>query len=167
MLFIILIAIILFYSYISLILIKYGIPNSISDSYYSLSKELNIIFTVLFFTIAFILIVPWIELSSEKYQVLIFLSVAGIGFVGAAPLFNSGGAQTIVHYGGAGLALLCSTLWIFLDTVYWYIPLITYGLSIIPILINRKQLLFWMEMAAFNNVFIINLVSYYDYLFFK
>ena len=62
------------------------IPESISQTVFLLPRKGQWVFTIVMWLVGFLLLPVLLEKVPEQTQFLAFLMVAGIGFVGAAPL---------------------------------------------------------------------------------
>lgn len=151
------ISIVLFVSYIGYTVGMYGIPASISDTYYRLGKK-GWLFTLFCLAESSLLVASFIEASKEEYQFLAFIASASLAFVGSAPLFKEQNRN--IHYVSAGICALASLVWQVLMS-FWYIPLITFlgGVIVLACLKFRKPM-FWMEMCAFISTYITLLLLY-------
>ena len=141
--------------YIALSIHWFGIPESISDTYYRLESRKEgsgWVFTIWTWVILFTLIPVWMDVSTENTQFLVFLSCAGLGFVGAAPQFKVAN-HSKVHFAGAGICALSAVLWAVFSGL-WFIPLITLPASLCFVYRWKKQWLFWLEMAAFTSTYL-------------
>ena len=100
-----------FWAYVIPMCIKYGIPTSISDSYYKLRRNLQGLFTLSMWGVA----IPAIILGVEQSG-LAFLAGVGIAFVGASPAFKSKDGkhsmEGTIHRIGALIGLIGSQLMI-------------------------------------------------------
>lgn len=148
--------------YVISIITMFGVPSSLSDSFYLLqnkypSKNWKWFFTLLCFAISFTILIPWIDISNENLQLLPFLSAAGLSFVGAAPHFKS--YEKKMHEAGAWLCAACSQLWCILSGL-WYTPLIGIGTMAIPALKQKKNYTFYAEMAAFLSTYLGLFIKY-------
>lgn len=152
------ISIVLFVSYIGYVIGMYGIPASISDTYYQLGKK-GWLFTLFCLAESSLLVASFIEASKEEYQSLAFIASVSLAFVGSAPLFKEDYNRNI-HYASAGVCVMASLVWQVL-MVYWYAPLITFlgGVIVLACLKFRKPV-FWMEMCAFISTYITLLLLY-------
>jgi hypothetical protein len=143
------------------IFIKYGIPESISDSYYYLYYK--VVFTIVIWVVGGFLLPPIMDHTStvSETQIIPFIGIFGILLVGAAPRFKD--TERTIHIIGATLAVVFSQLWIILYGLkeilfIWIIPLII-------LTINRKigitwqkvfdktKLLFWIELICFLTIY--------------
>lgn len=152
------VSITLFVSYIGYTVGMYGIPASISDTYYRLGKR-GWLFTLFCLAESSLLVASFIEASKEEYQFLAFIASASLAFVGSAPLFKEDYNRNI-HYVSAGICALASLVWQVLMS-FWYVPLITFlGGVIVLACLKFKKPVFWMEMCAFISTYITLLLLY-------
>jgi len=133
------------------------IPISLSHSYYIFGGyPKGYIFYGYLVTMFFLLIIPMIEITSEKWAWIPFLALASICFVGAAADFLYLKQTRIVHTVGAIITSLLSLLWCIV-VGYWYIGLCSIAIaSVIAYLFRNK--IYWLEMGCFASVFIILLI---------
>ena len=134
----------------------FGVPASLSDTYYLLqnkypNKPTKWLFTILCFTTMFTVLIPWLDISKEPLQFLCFIAASGLGFVGAAPHFKS--YEYKIHVAGTVLCALGSQLWLWLSG-YWYTSLIALALMAIPAFKQKKNYIFYAEMAAFLSAYL-------------
>ena len=134
-----------FTAYIGFILIKYGIQQSVSNSWYKLPENLRWLFTIALWGFA----IPAIVLGVE-HSGLAFLAGSGICFVGAAPAFKDKGMEAIVHISGA-LAGVIGGILFMVFTGLWWVALITLALMAVatfcqPFIKNKT---WWNELIAF------------------
>ena len=160
----------MFVAYIAAILCRFGVPASISESYYLWSgksgKPLFYGFCVL---TALPLLIFWLEISPEQGLFLVFLACAPLAFVGAAGAFKEIDLTGRVHFASAGISALASQLWIMINTRWWIGSL---ALLVIAFVVEWKikgrdangytvsAWLFFVEIAAFLSVYIA-LMAYY------
>lgn len=147
------------------IFIKYGIPESISDSYYYLYYK--VVFTLVMWIVGGFLLPPIMDYTStvSETQIIPFIGVFGILLVGAAPRFKD--TERTIHFIGAILAMVFSQLWIILYglkeiLLIWIIPLVILTINgRIGItwqkFFEKTKLLFWVELICF-------LTTYYNLL---
>lgn len=160
----------LFTVYLYTMVKMFGIPPSLSDTYYLLEgtkKGAGILFTFIMFILVFTFAPIMIEVSTESTQFLAFLSLLGIGFVGAAPKFKGVTQESRVHIVGAFIAAISSTLWMLFNISYKTIPNIQTVVSVVllcalPVVLTvlicktktlRTSYIFWGEMAALFALF--------------
>lgn len=155
----ILISLAAFIAYTALVIKAYGIPVSVSDTFYLLPPKRRWLFTAFCLTVGAPLLPAWIVLAGENLQFLPFLSCAGLLFVGAAAQFK---AELVgnVHYVAAGICLVASLLWIILDTPLWWLAALIYATAGVMAWRERRNWLFWVEIAAFVSVYAVVLIEY-------
>lgn len=149
---------------------KFGVPSSLSNTYYlynGIKKNLGYVFTAMMFFMGMTLLPAWLSLGetisdwSIYLQPLSFFAAGSICFVGAAPAFRSCKMESTVHSVAAKLAAACSLLWCFIAC--WqimYVPIIAVGVVCaicfgIPSTRERfkKTQVYWLEMMAFVATF--------------
>lgn len=154
------------------ILSKFGIPPSLSQSYYLLNevkKNLGFLFTGMMLTMAFTLLPAWLELGeiispwSSYLNPLAFFTCAAICFVGAAPAFRANKLEGTVHEVAAKVAAACAVVWCL--AVCWqimYVPLGVAGLIAAVGAITKtwkSASVYWLEMMAFGATFVTVIVE--------
>ena len=109
----IIVAIIILLVY-TIVMIKIGgsIPPSLSASVFNIPTNKRWIWTVVIFTVCILVVPTYIEKTDINTQFLSFLSIGGLGFVGAAPLvkLKDDVLQFKVHEIGAIICAICSQL---------------------------------------------------------
>lgn len=149
-------------SYTVAVCIKFGIPTTLSESYYFIYKKY--LFTLVLWLSGFLLLPPIMEMTGGDTQIIPFLSVIGIMIVGAAPKYKE--QERTLHIIGATMAGFFSQLWIILYAYPW--TLLTWFILIIwaiGILIesklvkwseelDKRKWFFWAEMLAFINLYL-------------
>lgn len=157
----IVIAIIILLVY-TLVMIKIGgsIPPSLSASVFNLPTNKRWIWTVVLFAVCFLCVSTYIEKTSENTQFLAFLAIAGLAFVGAAPLvkFYDDEMQFRVHKVGAIICAACSQLVLAFNYLWLLLLWIPYIIAFIKLNDFRAKgwntKIFWAEMVCFSNTFI-------------
>ena len=139
-------------------MIKIGgsIPPSLSASVFTLPINKRWIWTIVLFVVCFLCVPTIIDKASENTQFIAFLAIAGLAFVGAAPLvkFKDDKLQFRVHEGGAIVCVVCSQLLLMFNQpllLLLWIPFIIEGL-----IINFKKwktMIFFGEMICFSSTF--------------
>lgn len=139
-----------FWAYVIPMCAIYGVPVSISDTYYKLRRNLQVLFTLSMWGFA----IPAIILGVEQSG-LAFLAGCGIAFVGASPAFRKdaiNGVSTmegIVHRTGALIGLIGSQLMILaMDGL----PIVAASFILICVACLpkfRKKAIFIIELIAF------------------
>lgn len=150
----VIIAAILFCTYLVIMRTMYGIPSMISDTFYQL-EERGYLFTVLIILISIMMLVSILDVS-KGIQAFAFIGCTGLSFVGLAPNYKAQ-EDYKVHKGGAiisaiGCILWCvsayplPTLWITFAYSQYYIWFTSIGKIGHP--------WYWAEVACFIDVFI-------------
>lgn len=132
--------------YIVIMIYKYGIPTSISETYYSLKHKYWFGFTMIITAIT--LFISLIDVVNMQF--LLFLSCVGLIFVGIAPNFKES-FERPVHVTGAVLSLMCSQLLIAFNS--WTILLLWIPYLLFYYFIKNK--LFWAEVISFTTIFLL------------
>ena len=173
------IAITIFIAYNIVALCLFGMPCSLSNTFYLYNwktnhpnwkcNNLGYLFTAMMFVCALLFLPAWLNLTetitewSHYLTFLPFLAAGGICFTGAAPAFRNGGMEEIVHYTGAGVSAVFSLLWCFIVCykLAWIVPLVILICGGIAHLTKtaKKGRDWWLEMSAFMSVFIITLIE--------
>ena len=140
-------------------MIKIGgsIPPSLSASVFNLPTNKRWIWIAVILVICFLCVPTYIEKTSENTQFFAFLAIAGLAFVGAAPLvkFSDDELQFRVHEVSAIICATCSQLVLVFNypwfLLFW-IPFIIYGF--IKGYKNWRTKIFLGEMICFTNTFL-------------
>jgi hypothetical protein len=131
----------IFVSYVGFIYFVYGIQKSISESYYTLPKNLKFLFTL--FCVGFS--VPAMILGNS---LLMFIAGAGICFVGVATDFKWKFMETI-HISAAVAGITASQLAIFFQYGLPWINVAFIVTFIALLAFKVKNSTWWVEIAAF------------------
>lgn len=138
-----------FTTYVAVIWIKYGVLESISDSYYYSGCKP-------WFTLA--MFGTGIPISMMATDGILFFAGAGIVFVGAAPAFHQDMTRD-VHFTGAVGGIILGMLSCYLDYDNWWVPvgfLVMTGFFVWFRIINR---VWWIELLAFGGIFSVLLLN--------
>ncbi len=134
----------------------FGIPESVSDTYYQWKQKepkLSVLFPLFCVLAGTSLLSGWVVLSEGRsYQFLTFLAPAALVFVGVACQFKEQLTRT-VHYGAAVVCFVCALLWLWLEG-RWFLPGILFFPCLCIAFFNRNNWLFWIETAAFISVYL-------------
>ena len=163
----ILISIFLFTVYNAVALKRFGVPKSLSETFYlwnSVKKNLGYIFTGMMGGMSLTLLPAWIEVGnqvsswSQFLNFLAFFTCGAIMFVGVAPAFRRDRTEGLVHEISAKIAAACALVWCFVVCYQiWYVPLACIIAVLIAGLCTRtfkKCSVYWLEMMAFAATFI-------------
>lgn len=138
------------FGYLAFVVAKFGIPKSISDTYYLLGK-MGWLFKVTLFSVAFLVVPTLIERSSDNTQFLAFLACAGLAFVAAAPLFKME-LEGKVHFTSAYICCGSLALWQVFNTS-WLVPVVCLALVAIP-MVKDKKYMWWLEIATIVSAYV-------------
>lgn len=149
---------IVFWGFVLLVVSKFGILPSLSESYYNLSEnKRNIIFTSVFL---------WTGMLAAIIVDSYLMKIAGVGIclVGVAPQFKDNMVKP-AHFLGAFVAAIFSQIYIATNTPYWWITIIFLIACLITILVCKlvksENLTWWLEMWCFLTTFLaIGLIVY-------
>lgn len=155
----IIIATIIYVAYNAISQALFGVPESLSNTYYLYKEKWNKgwLFCLMMYLVVALMMPAWISLSEgSNFQFLVFLAPASIAFVGAAPRFRDGGLENKVHTVSAITAAACSLLWVSLVTPYWVaIPIyvVFEGAKAFFSKTYKTCLVYWLEQVAFLSTF--------------
>ena len=154
------IAFIIYLIYNGIAIKLFGIPESLSDTYYLYKEKkdwMRIFFPLMMFSMVGLLMPAWLEISTgSMLQFLAFLAAASIAFVGAAPTFKNGGMDYKVHSISSYCAAVFSILWVVLVSKLWIMPIIWFVfITLLAILTKtvKTSSIYWLETIAFMSTF--------------
>ena len=165
----VLFAFIVYITYNAVSLLIFGVPHSLSMTYYmfkDMYNGLRYLFPSLITIMVVCLMPGWIDiLEGSTYQFTAFLSAMGLAFVGAAPMFLRDDNIKGVHMIGALVSALFAILWILLVSHTWDILIICCLLCLLLMFVTKTvktSYVYWLETAAFLSTFISILKYYYE-----
>lgn len=138
------VSMIVLFGYLVYVVAKFGIPQSISDTFYLLGKK-GWMFQVALAATAFCVVPSLIDASTENTQFLAFFGCAGLAFVAFAPLFKME-LEGKVHFVSAYFCCGSLCLWQVFNTS-WLIPVVCLALVAIP-MVKDKKYMWWLEIAT-------------------
>ena len=165
-------AITIFIVYNSVAIAKFGIPQSLSYTFYSyqgIKKGFGCVFPFMMFSIAGLLMPGWLTISDSmpgwehNFTFLAFFAAGAIAFVGAAPAFRNVGIERKVHMIAAKSAAVFAIAWC--AVVCWrimYIIPLSIGIIWLTAWLTKTHKTcsdYWWEMAAFLATFTTILVQ--------
>lgn len=130
--------------YLAYVVGCFGIPRSLSDTYYLLGKR-GWIFQAVLCLFGSLLMPTWIDLSSNGTQFLAFLACAGLLFVTTAPCFKID-IEGKVHYVSAVVCCMAAFIWQIAE-MCWLLPIGSLALALGSTVITKGKLFWWVEMA--------------------
>lgn len=160
----IIISLVIFLAYLAGMYMYFGIPYSISDTFYKLEarkKGAGWLFSAMCVSVGGLLLPALLDITPESYQFTAFLACAGLIFVGAAPQFKVS-LTGAVHYGSAAVCVIFSQLWVGLTCWLVLLPIWSAYLIYTGIAIARQKEgvfvykfietkpMFWVEIAALS-----------------
>lgn len=150
--FISILQVLIFTSYVTFIMLKFGIIQSISESWYRLRDLGGIwysLFTLFCYGLGFLMLFQ----TNGKIPQFFFLSGAGLCAVGVATMFKlKNDIQPYIHFIGASIGIVFALLGIGFERHNW-LPLMVFILSAILLLIfNKKNRSWWIEIIAFITI---------------
>lgn len=161
-------AIFMFLIYNIIVLMLFGVPKSLSMTYYLFKDRvdsLKWLFPGMMTLLGVFLIPCWIEISEgSNFQFLSFLSAASLMFVAFAPVFLDSKMENIIHQVSAYCCATFVLLWIILVTPYWYVILIVLGFVAVLAYVTKTWktgYIYWLELVAFLSTFI-SIIVYYE-----
>lgn len=155
----------LFIVYNSVAIWLFGIPWSMSKTYYlyeEKKKGLGWLFTVFMLLMGMTMMPGWIEVSDAKgpwesyLTFLAFIAAAMIVFVGFAPRYREE-TEGMVHMTAARICAAAALIWDFVACwEIWYVPIC--GAAIPAIIATatktwKEDRDYWLEMLAFDATF--------------
>ena len=156
----ILIAIFIYSLYNCIVLNQFGIPKSLSMTFYLFKEKkdwLKIWFPIMMVSMAFLLMPAWLEISEgSTFQFLAFLAPAAIIFTGMAPAFKSSSLENVVHMTSAIFAAIASLLWTALVAHLWPVIVVWFIIIAIVMFVTKTvktSYIYWLETVAFLSTF--------------
>lgn len=146
--------------YIIYTVINYGVPKSISATYYSL--KFKIIFSLILLLSIITSFEQIMEITPDNFKFLPFIFCSGILFVAAAPNFRTNKLVANVHNYAAIISFLCSQIWV---AIIDPIPLLLWLFVLFYIIVKFKEykslsliiknscIKFWAEIVMLDAIF--------------
>lgn len=155
----IIVATCIYVAYNAISLAFFGIPESLSNTYYLHKEKSNKgwLFPLMMYAVVAFMMPAWITMSEgSDFQFLAFLAPSAIAFVGTAPAFKSDDLENVVHTTAAIVAAICSLAWVAVITPYWWMILtwlcIVAALAVLTSS-YKTCLVYWLEQVAFGATF--------------
>jgi hypothetical protein len=159
-----------FVAYVVAVVRRFGVPTSISESYYLWPRGRGQwLFNGFCLLAALPMVAFWFEISPDPWRFLVFFACAPLGFVGAAGAFKEIDLTGRVHFGAAGISAVASQMWIAINGPWWIASLVLLAVAaIMSCRIRgrdaagavRSAWLFWVEVAGFASVYIAVMAHY-------
>lgn len=123
-----------------------GIPTSISATYYR--NENKWLYSAVLAASSTLALMPMMDLTSEPFHFLAFISIVSVYFVAASPAFKEEYLHSL-HSLTAILLGVAIFAWLFLMAD---IPYLAFA-GIAAGLINRRKFVFWFEVGLIYNLY--------------
>ena len=163
----VLIALTIYLIYNGAALKLFGIPSSLSMTYYLFKEKkswMRVLFPAMMTLIVFLLLPAWLEISVlSPWQFTAFFAISGILFTGAAPEFINNPLEKVVHTSSTIIASIFAIAWILLVSKLWWIILIWLEVVLLIMLITKttkSSYIYWLETIAFLSTFT-SIITYY------
>ena len=130
-------------------MVCFGIPESLSATYYLLGKQ-GWLFSVYMSVVSVALYAVWFPLCEPSYQCLPFLSCGSMLFVAAAPSFKME-LEGMVHYSSAIVCCVCAVLWQILEGL-WDVTLWWATMAFMLSLGWKDKWCWWLECAVIGSL---------------
>lgn len=162
----ILISLTIILTYVGVMVKRNGIPESISNTFYSLKHKIWFGFSM--WSVGFILLISLLNIVPITIQFIVFLSCFGILLVGAAPNFKED-FEYKIHVIGAVLCIGGSQLLVALINpillLIWIMCLLYISIMLkikwngnFKESLKLTKPLFWIEVSAFVTIFLLYLI---------
>ncbi len=129
--------------YLAMYIVRHGVPESISETYYHVGRRWT--FSATLAAVGILLFVPWV--SAGQLEFCAFLACASVLFVAASPQFRDSWVSRI-HYGAAIVMGAASVAWLIFNGA----QLLPLAASFLIAAINHKRWMWWIELGIFFNV---------------
>lgn len=126
----------IFIGYLTWVIVKFGVPESLSNTYYLTGK--SNLFTVTLATVSLLLL--------PSMGALGFPIVGTLLIVACAPRFKE--FEKSVHLSSAIIAMILAQVYVGIEGRWW----LTVGL-LFPWWLSKKNWLFWLELVCFLEIY--------------
>lgn len=129
---------------------RYGIPASISDTFYLLEKDnrnLGYLFTAALWLTSFMILPCWLEATPEAYEFIPFIACGALIGVGIATHFLIR-SEKRVHYSCAILWAVASITWMVLKHSWPSLIVPVAAVSAVWVILGMRNTTFWCEFAV-------------------
>lgn len=135
----------LFGIYLCWNIIKFGVPSSLSVTFYLIDSKYRWLFPATLSVMVFLLAPVWIDVTIDFLKFMPFIACFGILLVAAAPYFRDWTPK--IHTAGATISGIITLVWSFIHV--WWMPVISILIFIYPAVKFKSQRVFYVEMACF------------------
>lgn len=158
--YLVLFAFALYLCYNFLVLSLFGVPHSLSETYYLFQKRSywqRTFFPIMMIGIGIFLLPAWLEISAlSPFMFTAFLASGGIIFTGMVPAFNNSKMEDRVHTISAFLGAIFALIWVVLVAkLWWFIFVWAIFIVLLAILTNtwKSSYTYWIETIAILSTF--------------
>lgn len=134
-----------------------GVPSSLSASVFNLPYDKRWIWTVVLYGVVILAMPTYMDKVSQNTQFLAFLAMAGLAFVGAAPLVKDHQELAYkVHCWAAVVCAVCSQLVLVFNQPWLllcWVPFVAYEVWRLSKKQPWRTQTFWGEMVCFVSTF--------------
>ena len=161
----------LIYLYYNLVaLIKFNVPQSLSNTYYlygeSNKPKMRHQFTIMMVSMAMLLMPAWIDISEgSDFQFTSFIAACGIIFTGMIPEFKKDKFNKTAHTVCALVAAAGAIAWIILVANLWWVIGIWFGfITMMAVMTSsyKTSFTYWIETVAFLATFTSIFIYYFS-----
>ena len=131
--------------YLAYVVGCFGIPRSLSDTFYLLGKR-GWLFQCVLGVFGGLLMPVWLDVSSDNSEFLAFLACSGLLFVAAAPCFKVE-LEGKVHYTAAVACCVAAFAWQIVE-MCWLLPVSSLALALGAAWMTKGKLFWWVEMGV-------------------
>ena len=131
--------------YLAYVVGCFGIPRSLSDTFYLLGKR-GWLFQCVLGMFGGLLTPPTIQASAIHRTYQAFFACAGLLFVAAAPCFKID-IEGKVHYTSAVVCCVAAFAWQMVE-MCWVLPVCSLGLALGASVVTKGKLFWWLEMGV-------------------
>ena len=153
--------------YTAITIYVFGIPKSLSETYYlynSKCKYLGLIFPCLLFTAICFLLPSFLMIG--KLEFLIFIAIGSLLFTTITPAFKTNSIVNNTHTISAWICAICSLLWmllvfpvgwkiLLLSAIIWAFVFILFG----KLSEFKNTYTFWLENIVFTSLYLVLLLG--------
>ena len=132
-------------------IMAFGVPPSISDTFYlweKAKKGYGMLFTLALASVTFLVTPYWLSITPDKWRFLAFIAGAALTFVGVASNFLNKDEKPI-HYGAAFTWAGCSLVWVVVVGKWFLIlPSVLLFCGVSWLVSARQNTTFWGEVTV-------------------
>lgn len=138
----------------------FGIPKSLSQTYYDFKSRKSwqkCLLPIMMVVVGILLLPAWLEISDgSDFMFTAFFAATGIIFSGSVPAFKKSDLDDRVHTGSAIFAAIFALLWVILVAKLWWLIIVwAMMISLVSILTEtlKSGTIYWLETITFMSTF--------------